>query len=111
GRVNRRGEGDARVIVLTEPPSKEVETAPSKPREKRKASETEAIADAERKNAVRQLFDRLPQKDGAVDASLGAIRTLKSSAESDDELLKLIEAATTPVPLRPALSRALVDAW
>jgi CRISPR-associated endonuclease/helicase Cas3 len=111
GRVNRRGDGEARVMVVAEPPSREVEKAGGKAREDRSAKELMAIVDADRKDAARQVLDRLPEKDDARDASPGALRALKASAQSDAELGKLLDAATTPAPLRPALSRALVDAW
>ncbi len=45
------------------------------------------------------------------DASSGAIQNLKIRAESDPILREKVEAATTPSPLYPALTRALVDAW
>lgn len=111
GRVNRRGDGDARVTIVTESPSKEVQKARAKPANDRSARDSMAVAGEDRKYAVRQLIERLPIKDGARDASSGAVRTLKMSALSDPQVARLIEAATTPAPLRPALSRALVDAW
>ena len=45
------------------------------------------------------------------DASPGALRNLSVSAISDDELKKEIQTCSTPDPLRPALTRPLVDAW
>lgn len=45
------------------------------------------------------------------DASPGAILDLRERAALDRELQDAISAATTPLPLRPALTRALVDAW
>lgn len=111
GRVNRRGDGEARVTVVVEPPPAEVEKARGKVTEERTLKELAAIAEADRKDAVRQVFERLPLQDGARDASLQALRALKASAEFDAELRQLLDAATTPEPLRPALSRALVDAW
>ncbi|MGH9345906.1 MAG: type I-G CRISPR-associated helicase/endonuclease Cas3g [Vicinamibacterales bacterium] len=109
GRVNRRGEGEAEVIVLTEPPSREAQKARAKPTGD--SRDRELMAEADRIDAVRQLIERLPEANGARDASPGAIRTLKSQAASEPVIAQLIEAATTPPPLRPALSRALVDAW
>lgn len=111
GRVNRRGEGEAEVVVVDEPTSNTVEKALTKTQDDRNVSERNAIADSERKNAVRKVLDLLPEKGGARDASLGALRMLKMSAETDAELTAILDAATTPAPLRPALSRALVDAW
>jgi CRISPR-associated endonuclease/helicase Cas3 len=111
GRVNRRGEGEAEVIVVDEQLSKEVQKAQEKTPEERNAKERLAVADAERKNAVRQLFKLLPENEGARDASPGALRALKLSGEADAELQAILDTATTPDPLRPALSRPLVDAW
>jgi CRISPR-associated endonuclease/helicase Cas3 len=50
-------------------------------------------------------------KDRRHDASPDAILRLKDKAERDSNLCKTIMAATTSPPLRPALTRALVDAW
>jgi len=61
--------------------------------------------------AVRELLDRLPRKNGGADGSPGALRTLKLRAEKDAKLRTLFENATTPSPLRPELTRALVEAW
>ncbi len=36
---------------------------------------------------------------------------MKINSENDPTLRAILEAATSPAPLRPALSRALVDAW
>ena len=56
-------------------------------------------------------LEGLAFKGGAGDASPGAIRSLKAKAEADPCLQAVLDAATTPTPLRPALSRALIDAW
>lgn len=118
GRVNRRGDGDANVIVVIEPepkPTKAVQAALTKDPGDRKENERKAVAKYEasikRAGALAKLLDRLPHKNGAADASTGALRTLKSSAEGDPELQAVLDDATTPAPLRPVLSRALVDAW
>lgn len=124
GRVNRRGEGDAKVIVVIEPEvkaRKAAETALKKPEADRTDKDRKAIEafEADRKKSVAQTlafrrpFDEVPlhREDGTIDASPGALRNLKMRAANDEVLRKLIEAATTPPPLRPALSRALVDAW
>ncbi len=98
GRVNRRGEGDAEVKVFWTKP--EVKNA-------------DAPTDGERRAliafAAKDLIERLPQVDGAYDASPGALRGLIEQA--DEELREKIRKATTPEPLRPALNRALLDAW
>jgi len=112
GRVNRRGEVQSRVVVVDAPPSKDEEKARGKAAKDRNADEREVISDAERKHAVRALLNRMPKNDeGTRDVSPGAIRELKLRSGSDTELQALLEIATTPAPLRPALSRALVDAW
>ena len=92
GRVNRRGEGDAVVDILG--------AAPEKP---------EAPTDRERRAAASaELLGRLPGQPGSGrDASPGALIALRADASST----ALLASATTPPPLRPALTRALVDAW
>lgn len=83
GRVNRRGEGDAQVIVVPE----------------------DGARDAERLKRVHALLLRLPEVDGGNDASPGALARLKVS-EGDE-----IEAASSPPPLHPPLSRPVVESW
>ncbi len=105
GRVNRRGNGNACVEVIAAPRT-------NKPGEEQKSREwqkewKELLA------RLRKPLDSL-RRVGAQDerdASPGAILELKERAESCSELREAIEAATTPTPLRPALTRALVDAW
>ena len=124
GRVNRRGEGDAKVIVVLEPeprPKKAVADALSKQEADRNEKDRKAIvafeADREKSMAqtlaFRRPFDEEPllREDGTINASPGALRDLKRRAASGEALRKVIETATTPSPLRPALTRALVDAW
>jgi len=146
GRVNRRGDGDARIIVVAMPdpaPSKAIQNALAKFPNSRTKKEAEAIAgfeaDSAALKALRKPFRLLPTNDdGTTDASPGAIMRLKSQASSESaycsrilevcrdtpwfalvsigmgyvqSLQSTISAATTPVPLRPALTRALVDAW
>lgn len=131
GRVNRRGEGDARIVVVASPdpaPGKAVKEALVKSTSTRTDKEAKAIAaheiEVEIARAKRRPLELLPcDGDGICDASPGAIRMLKLSAElptgpidaSDAEERSrrrvILSAATTPVPLHPALTRALVDAW
>ena len=118
GRVNRRGDGDAEVIVVVEQPKpkKAVKEALAKTPGERSEKESQAIEAHETSLATvqtqRKPFDHLPPRaDGGVDASPGALRELKSRSQADAELQKILDRATTPAPLRPALSRALVDAW
>lgn len=92
GRVNRRGNGDARIDLVAVAPEN---PAKLDDRQKRQA-------------ATARLLPHLPEAaDGGRDASPGALMTLKSRAD----LAELRGKASTPSPLRPALSRALVDAW
>ncbi|MEZ5402736.1 MAG: type I-U CRISPR-associated helicase/endonuclease Cas3 [Bryobacteraceae bacterium] len=91
GRVNRRGERtDTQVIVLTGPRPEKEEDA------------------AARENQFRAL-QSLPHVDDSYDASPGAILRLKDEAGPD--LKDLLGAASTLEPLRPALTRPLLDAW
>ena len=119
GRVNRRGDGDARIVVLAEPepePKKAVRDALAKKANERSKKEFAAIEEFEatikKVRAIRKPLEVLPRhEDGSADASPGAIRELRRQAESDSDLKAVLDAAITRVPLRPALSRALVDAW
>ena len=100
GRVNRRGEGDAELRVFWGGSSIKNADRP-----------TEAEKRAQTALASRAVIEKLPQIGAGFDASPGALRTLAEGARTDDALKALIDAATTPEPLRPALNRALVDAW
>lgn len=92
GRVNRRGDGDARIIVI--------DFGPQDPK-----SSTQAGTHS----AVRSILGALPETEDGLDASPGALRQLKQDA--DTQLQATLYAGTTPAPLRPALNRPLVDAW
>lgn len=88
GRVNRRGLNDANVVVVT-------------------TSAKDAL-ESQRRSAVLKLFDVLPRlADGAMDVSPCALSLLKEKQESRT----LIEEASTPPPLHPPLTRALVESW
>lgn len=88
GRVNRRGAGDASVIVVP------VDTPDS--------------AAQQRQSAVVDLLRMLPScDDGAADGSPQALSALKADAAA----APIIARASTPPPLYPPLTRALVDAW
>src|SRR5690606_9628024 len=79
GRVNRRGGGDARVLVLDAPIEKATEEQ------------------AERRECVRQLLKKLPtHQGGAYDASPGALRELQAASRADPSLAQLIARASTP---------------
>lgn len=101
GRVNRRGTGDARVTIIDQgKPNPKKPEAPT-------ASEMRAII------AYRALsiIKSLPETERGFDASPDAIRRLKLQAEGDGSLKSALDKASTPPPLRPELSRALVEAW
>ncbi len=96
GRVNRLGEKDSQVVVIHgDKPVPKKKDAPTE------AEERELIA----WNAGR-LLKKLPRhEDKIFDASPAALTGLK---ERHGEAVK---AASTPDPLYPELTRALVDAW
>ncbi len=93
GRVNRRGSGAARVVVIDQGP-------PAKP-----APGPHVVA---RHLAVAALLDELPRDDAgekqAGPAALAGFASHNGRSERTSE-------ATTPMPLYPALTRPLVDAW
>jgi len=120
GRVNRRGDGDAVIVVVTpEPqPTKAVKEALKKPPEDRDEKEDRTVAkfESDLKQArvlIRPIEKLFNVEDGSKegDGSPGAIRKLKLKASEDSELRAVLDAATSPAPLRPALSRAVIDAW
>ncbi len=53
----------------------------------------------------------LPTQGDTHDASPGAIRKLKLRADEDEQLQVIMAAATSEPPLRPALTRPVIDAW
>jgi CRISPR-associated endonuclease/helicase Cas3 len=119
GRVNRRGEGKARVIIVREPdppPPKGAKDAYQKAPADRSAKEDKAIAEYEKKlevlHAFSAPFEYLERfEDGSLNASPGAFYDLKGRAKENPDLAAAILAATTEEPLRPDLTRAVLDAW
>lgn len=128
GRVNRRGEGNASIIVVTLPdpkPTKAEENALKKADGERDKKEQKTIAAYKQKIAkARALicpFDLLPRAEQGINVCPAALRDLKLSTlpnpddEADNKIRgekrAVLAAATTEAPLRPALSRPLVDAW
>jgi len=96
GRVNRRGEftEGSLIDVFVAAPDKEAETPPGTP-----AVET-----------CRKPFDSdawTRRSDGRCDASSGALLRLRDNAA----FRPLADEATTAEPLRPSLTRAVLDAW
>ncbi len=93
GRVNRRGSGTARVHVIDAGAAGD-----------RKADQDAAA----RHRAVRGLLETLPSDGaGGRQAGPGALAALAV----DPARRARIAAASTPLPLYPALSRPVVDAW
>ena len=93
GRVNRRGAGKARVLVIDQGPPEQKQAG---------------AAGIARHMAVRQLLEALPQ-DGAGGHRAGPAAL--ADLGQDPELQGRITQASTPAPLYPALTRPLVDAW
>lgn len=126
GRVNRRGgEGrQAEIVMLRESepkPKKAAQDALNKTEDQRNDKERKAIeshqksvetAQAEQKKLQAPFGEALQnQADGSFDVSPESLRHLNERAGKDDALRQLIADASSPAPLRPALNRALVDAW
>ena len=89
GRVNRRGVGTAKVHVID-------------------GGKQRDEAASTRLQSVRQLLSMLPRVNGdGHQAGPGALRDLGRHPDRDG----LLENASTPEPLYPALTRELVDAW
>ena len=120
GRVNRRplasGARTAPIIVVVQPPPeaakllKQIDKETDKSKKAEKQDRLDALTKVQqcRLAALRQLAIT----DGEQhDASTGELRRLKDRALVDAELKELLAQASTPNPVRPALSRALVDAW
>lgn len=92
GRVNRRGEGSAEVVVVRAPT---------------KDDNLEA-----RLNSVVALLETLPALvPNGFDASPGAIADLKQRSIEEDSMQRQFAAASTPAPLHPPLTRPLLEAW
>jgi CRISPR-associated endonuclease/helicase Cas3 len=92
GRVNRRGEGDASVVVVP--------------------ALAEEDDDKARLAAVRALLDELPStKSGKVDVSPGALAALRERSRRKPALAALFSNASTPPALHPPLTRATVESW
>lgn len=143
GRVNRRGEGDAKIVVIKQSlkPTTAEKKAIEKASAERSDKEQKTVAAFEAKIAIAEAtavpFGLLPMMDDGIDVSPGALRDLRLRAieetnlqswidelrnEPWGQLLKIasayfqniansLTAASTPEPLRPELTRALVDAW
>jgi CRISPR-associated endonuclease/helicase Cas3 len=101
GRVNRRGDREATVII--------VDSSELKPDKEESAGQQEL---QRRHEIARQLIERLPKVSPELRrGSPAALRDLARNAAANDELMALVKGGSTPAPLRPALTRPLVDAW
>jgi CRISPR-associated endonuclease/helicase Cas3 len=101
GRVNRRGSGEAGIAIIDQ----------GEPKPKKAGSPTASETRAAIAYRVLPIIEALPTSDQGFDASPAALRELKLRAVHDKALGKIIDDATTPAPLWPALSRPLVEAW
>ena len=111
GRVNRRGERAASVVVVPTLPDGKVRASLEKEEGKRNEEDLRRIEARARVEAASELLDALPRRGGAADASPAALLGLRARAEGDALLAKMLARATTPAPLHPPLTRALVEAW
>lgn len=111
GRVNRRGGTDrvAPVIVVPVLPQDEEETPKRVPDDESGDDEevsSRRTSPAERLRGTAELLRKLPElANGVLDASSRAILALRRSNP------ERVDLASTPKPLRPPLTRALVETW
>ncbi len=118
GRVNRRGDGDAGILVLLEKepePSAKEKAALDKSEADRDDSERKLVEKFRQKAArirtLRPPLDLLPDVDEGKDASPLSLRVLRDRSGQDKKVAEALDAATTQPPLRPALSLPLIEAW
>lgn len=121
GRVNRRGDGDSTVVVFAgpKPPAskKEQKTIEKEQRGDLLDKKERELAEAYQKklceweNRQKPLEHLREKNGGSLDASPAALRDLKTRAESNPDLQRILDDATSPEPLRPALTLPLVEAW
>ncbi len=112
GRVNRRGDGEATVVVILKSDPKNIEELLAKSADDLSSKDRRIVDEVRNRRAVRRALEQLPNNDHKVfDASPGALHNLKKRAASETALQETLNDATTPEPLRPALTRPLVEAW
>lgn len=130
GRVNRRGRGAAQVEVIAAPHAgAKIDAWKERLARLRKPLDglrPVGVKDVEPGGQLHSSFAtsgatpvlqakekqlQTTDDDQRRDASPGAILDLTERAAQDQDLHDAIAAATTPMPLRPALTRPLVDAW
>ncbi len=97
GRVNRRGDGDATVIVFRT----------SEPKLTKKNEQV-----VEKWHKLDRPFEYLPHlDDGSYNGSPGALRDLQTRAAEDHLLESVLLDASTTAPLFPLLDRATLESW
>jgi len=115
GRVNRRGAGEAKVIVVDKLRADEkVQQALQKQQrgEELTAKELQALEEYQRSLCRLKAIQELRKNsDGTYDASPQALLELRTRAERDETVKQILAEATTPEPLRPALTRPVVESW
>jgi CRISPR-associated endonuclease/helicase Cas3 len=114
GRVNRRGEPEghvANIVVIPEPEPRNIEELFAKGADERTDKERKTVDRVRRLRATQSALKQLPADGAGRSASPGALRELKTRAVTDEALQRILDGATTPEPLRPALTRPLVEAW
>lgn len=121
GRVNRRGCGDAKVVVVcAEAQNDQLHEVYKRKSEGESltVNECRLLTTENRLQAIRSLRQQqgIPPscsdpKWSMYDASPTAIRALRERAGRDPKVREQLHGASTPPPLHPALTRALVDAW
>lgn len=119
GRVNRRGDGNAEIRVLLErdKPNKtesaDLKKSLSKPERQRNAKDHELVRQFDEAPKYRAALEALPPIDDGQfrNASPEALRQLKICANNNEVLAQILTDATTPAPLRPELTRPILDSW
>lgn len=119
GRVNRRGNSKAELRVLLQrdkPDKKEASAlakALAKPQRQRSAKDHELVRQFDKAPKYRAALEALPLIGGDTvrDASPEALRQLKLRSNDDEGLSAVLNAATTAPPLRPELTRPILDSW
>ncbi|MDQ3032100.1 MAG: type I-U CRISPR-associated helicase/endonuclease Cas3 [Myxococcota bacterium] len=121
GRVNRKGKGDATVVIVPTTPDKATREALAHAEKLEgdvaaghadlDAKERALVSRYQRSEASLSLLRRLASSNGDLDACPRALTTLKSATTSDAGLASQFASATTQAPLHPALERPLIEAW
>lgn len=113
GRVNRFGDGNAKVRVMLRSTNLErILRALQKVKSTRTRDEIKSVQLAKKQvESFASPIRALPLLDGSYDASVHAIQELSLRAEKDSSISETLRQAALQVPLRPPLTKAVVDAW